>query len=44
MRADRIAAEKISVLRLRILAGQCGSAAVGGSALGEKIAEALLAG
>lgn len=44
MRADCIAAEKLSVLRLRILAGQCGSAAVGSSALGEEIAEALLAG
>ena len=44
MRADGFAAEKSCVLCLRVLAGQCGSGAIGGSALSEKIAETLLPG
>lgn len=44
MRTDRIATEKRRVLCLRVFARECGVRAVGGSALSEKIAEALLSG
>jgi hypothetical protein len=44
MGTDFVAAQKAGVLRLRILARACGSAAVGGSAPGEKIADTLLPG
>lgn len=44
MPADCAAAEKSCVLHLCVLAGQCGDGAVGGSALGEKLADSLLPG
>ena len=43
MRANSIAAEERCVLRLRALSGERRVRAVGGSALGKKIAQALLA-
>jgi hypothetical protein len=44
MRADCVATEKSCVLRLGVLAREGGAGAVGGSALGQKIAETLLPG
>jgi hypothetical protein len=44
MGVDGGATEKRCVLSLRVFARECGGRAVGGSALSEKIAEALLPG